>query len=873
MMLAGCASHDPEAEVDFTNATINQKPAALIMDTGSDSSLIFRPSHVGLTPAQAAHDWPVNGQTMDIFALSNPANITFGPQTVTAPLSVMNLPWFIRWVTAFLGSDGLISWAEVQDNILVFDAEKHVVRAVAELPPETAGWLQLKVRRTGPLTLEVPLADGSTGTILVDTGQPYGVSLPPKQWEAWHAEHPQAPSAMRTYAMIGSDIAYVRDAWADEIQLGSLTITDVPVHEAIGVESDGDPFHYAGTLGMYALTRVDLIVDGKNGVAYLHPKPPPGPAYPGITRLNAPKNLPDGDSKWTVDASVRVQSDNFWLVSAGVKVSDKDYDDAEADIDRAFAANPNNPSAYDARGDIKLTRGDTAGALADYDRAVALDPMGAGFYNDRGFAKYAAGDLAGAASDLDESLAMAPEDANAYVNRGDVMQSRGDFLDALTEYQSASAWQPGGWPDVGDAYLRRELLRRQLGLPAADMSKTVADWGDSWVKSVGLFVSGKLSEAALLAAATKGDPPGSPANAATLREQQCAAEYYIGMMRLLGGDAAGAREHWQKCVADGCLDLNEVALARAELALTDNSAPAPSQVQILFSGSKKYAAGDYAGAITDFTQAIAADSKNGYAYHYRGLARFEQDDRAGAIADLTEAVALEPKNFFAYEQRGEARDSQGDHAGALADYAQSLKLDPQKATVDADDEYDLERQGDYAGAIALHTKGIATDAKAEIPDDYADRARAKEMQGDFAGALADYEQAIALQPGGMPNSQLHRQLVQRRLGQTPPDISKAVAGWKDPWEKSLGLYVLGKSDENALLAAANSDGEEAAPLLLCQADYYIGVMHLLQGDQAGARAFWKKCLASNLLNDDSYQLARAELARLDSAVAAPAAGT
>ena len=38
--------------------------------------------------------------------------------------------------------------------------------------------------------------------------------------------------------------------------------------------------NHLATLGLYALRRLDLVVDGKNGVAYVHPRSDPAPAYP-----------------------------------------------------------------------------------------------------------------------------------------------------------------------------------------------------------------------------------------------------------------------------------------------------------------------------------------------------------------------------------------------------------------------------------------------------------------------------------------------------------------------------------------------------------------------------------------------------------------
>ena len=86
--------------------------------------------------------------------------------------------------------------------------------------------------------------------------------------------------------------------------------------------------------------------------------------------------------------------------------------------------------------------------------------------------------------------------------------------------------------------------------------------------------------------------------------------------------------------------------------------------------------GDLAGAIADYTQAIALNPTDATAYHNRGLARSSQSDLAGAIADYAQAIALNPTDATDYYNRGLARNGQGDLAGAIADYAQAIALNP-----------------------------------------------------------------------------------------------------------------------------------------------------------------------------------------------------
>lgn len=60
----------------------------------------------------------------------------------------------------------------------------------------------------------------------------------------------------------------------------------------------------------------------------------------------------------------------------------------------------------------------------------------------------------------------------------------------------------------------------------------------------------------------------------------------------------------------------------------------------------------------------------------RGVERKRAGDLAGAIADFGEAIRLNPADPFAHNNRANARRDMGDLRGAIADYGAALRLDP-----------------------------------------------------------------------------------------------------------------------------------------------------------------------------------------------------
>ena len=77
---------------------------------------------------------------------------------------------------------------------------------------------------------------------------------------------------MNANFMWGPGITYSEELWAQEISLGTLNITEVPVTIAGADDLEIGGEDYEATMGLAALKRFDVIVDAIQGFAYLRPK-------------------------------------------------------------------------------------------------------------------------------------------------------------------------------------------------------------------------------------------------------------------------------------------------------------------------------------------------------------------------------------------------------------------------------------------------------------------------------------------------------------------------------------------------------------------------------------------------------------------------
>jgi lipoprotein NlpI len=253
-------------------------------------------------------------------------------------------------------------------------------------------------------------------------------------------------------------------------------------------------------------------------------------------------------------ATTRAKS---FLESGNARVAQGDYLGAIVDFSSALELEPKNPVLYAARGNAKTNLGELDEAISDFSRAIEIDPARRVPYINRGVAKVDKGDLNGAIADYSKAIDLDPKNITAYRNRGCARQQKGDLDGARADYQQAIqlATDDGAYQRF---YLFLLVARQKPGPSLADMKATVSRWKTSWKKNVGLFLAGEIDEAALHELAAQGSPK-------TVREQKCEAFYYAGVIHLLKGDAVGAKNLFERCVATQLHTFPEFQLARAEL--------------------------------------------------------------------------------------------------------------------------------------------------------------------------------------------------------------------------------------------------------------------------------------------------------------------
>jgi tetratricopeptide (TPR) repeat protein len=123
-------------------------------------------------------------------------------------------------------------------------------------------------------------------------------------------------------------------------------------------------------------------------------------------------------------------------------------------------------------------------------------------------------------------------------------------------------------------------------------------------------------------------------------------------------------------------------------------------------GMKKLQLGDFQGAITDYTKAIAKDPKDAEAYVNRGIAQAELGKNQDAIADYSQAIQLQADASTAYYNRANAYHQLKQYQEAIKDYSTAIKLTPDYGYAYANRAASYFKSGSKADAVADLKKAI-----------------------------------------------------------------------------------------------------------------------------------------------------------------------
>ncbi len=298
------------------------------------------------------------------------------------------------------------------------------------------------------------------------------------------------------------------------------------------------------------------------------------------------------------------------------------------------------------------------------------------------------------------------------------------------------------------------------------------------------------------------------------------------------------------------LILSSCFLATALVAFGEDAA------DFVKSGIERGQKHDYAGAVEDFSKAIALKPLSAELHTERGLAEGalikKGDEHSAAMTDALDdyntAIKLKPNFAPAYYNRGNLMQFEENWERAKADFKTVVELKPKP-------DYVLLSQAFLHLAKLAEREGNLAGARLYYAQAYFNRGWAKQRQRDWDGALADYSQTIDFDPDFF-NYYNCRGSVKEEKGDWDGAIDDFDRAIKLKSDFSFAYYNRGhakfhKGDLNGALV----DYSKSIELNPKDADAFAnrGIIKDKMGDANGSLADFRKAIELNPKKRDALK--------------------
>jgi lipoprotein NlpI len=262
-------------------------------------------------------------------------------------------------------------------------------------------------------------------------------------------------------------------------------------------------------------------------------------------------------------------------------------------------------------------------------------------------------------------------------------------------------------------------------------------------------------------------------------------------------------------------------------------------------------------AIAMYDKAIADNPRDTRALVNRAVLRIRSDPHT-ALDDLDAAIRLEPGNAVALSLRASVRNMIGDYDGAMADSDAAIANGMHNAQAYVFRAFVRRAQGDNERAIREFDEALRLDPRHEGA--LGGRARCLFAVGRYEAAEGDLAALLAMRPDAFDSLWLSFARVRRGLDGRVA-LEQGLANTKGEWPEPVLLYLLGRLDRDALLAAARAD-EKKVKDRECEARFYVAERLVTEGRRDEARGLLELARDQCPQSFIEYEGAISELAKL-----------
>jgi hypothetical protein len=241
----------------LTGLQINGQSAHIAFDTGSANPILYRRAveRLGLKT------YRTSGRSTEF------TDCTLGFDDATQKMTfavIDSQPYMSEEL------DGVIGWPGVSNLVIEVGLEQDTFAITTNSPSYPEGWSKWRLVPHLPVVVFEGLDSKEPARIGLDTGSYDGVLLSPERWQKWLTQHARRPLTIDA-SYTDAEGPLVKEVQrAGSITIGALSLLDVPVALVNPV-----PYGFFGRcdaiLGAFALKRMKLVIDGREGVVYTCP--------------------------------------------------------------------------------------------------------------------------------------------------------------------------------------------------------------------------------------------------------------------------------------------------------------------------------------------------------------------------------------------------------------------------------------------------------------------------------------------------------------------------------------------------------------------------------------------------------------------------
>ncbi len=282
------------ADSPYVNGFVNGKPIKLKINTSTQYSKLSESAAKRVDLNWSMKKAVVNGRDVSVKISDDCALVVNGNSTPS------NYKFLIVKTAQFKKSkfDGEIGWNDIKSSVFSIGGPDNRIVFLKSLPEKIESWNKWTLSpRQDMVAFHVGLKNnGEPAAVVVSTSSRLGVEV--SDWEKWHGKYVNEPHSLRADYLPHKGMKVYKEYWSKKVEYNEFRINDVPVTESVS----GFNEVYEDcvlTLGMFALRRMSMIVDGKNKIVYTKLLPVNNQlVYPHsrIGAVFAPKTIRDSDN-------------------------------------------------------------------------------------------------------------------------------------------------------------------------------------------------------------------------------------------------------------------------------------------------------------------------------------------------------------------------------------------------------------------------------------------------------------------------------------------------------------------------------------------------------------------------------------------------